>query len=108
MKRKNTLNNIMLDNQRRTPLYQAVITDLAITGNIDLDDAEMLLGYKIPNYLKAPDGTTIDTYGRLDDLEKAEPAPAPAETGKSEKPSKDSSTGLAELRKKIAAIKTEA
>ena len=106
MKRKNTLNNIMLDNQRRTPLYQAIITDLAITGNIDLDDAEMLLGYKIPNYLKAPDGTTIDTYGRLDDLEEAEPAPA--ETGKSEKSSKGSSTGLAESLKKIASAKTEA
>lgn len=57
---KNVLNNMMMENQRRNPLYQTIITDLAITGNIDRDDAEMLLGYEIPNYLKTPDGQTID------------------------------------------------
>ena len=57
---KNVLNNMIMENQRRNPLYQTIITDLAITGNIDRDDAEMLLGYEIPNYLKTPDGQTID------------------------------------------------
>jgi len=56
---KNTLNNMMMDNQRRTPLYQTIITDLAITGNIDREDAEMLLGYEIPDFLHTPDGTTL-------------------------------------------------
>lgn len=62
MLRRNTLNNITLANQRRTPVYQAVITDLAITGNIPREDAEMLLGYKIPEYLKTPDGDIIGEY----------------------------------------------
>ena len=57
---KNVLNNMIMENQRRNPLYQTIITDLAITGNIDRDDAEMLLGYEIPDYLKTPDGQTID------------------------------------------------
>lgn len=56
---RNTLNNMMLDNQRRNPLYQAIITDLAITGNLSREDAEMLLGYEIPDYLHTPDGKTI-------------------------------------------------
>lgn len=54
-----TLNNIMLENKRKDPLYQAIIVDLALTGNIDLDDAEMLLGCEIPDYLHTPDGGTI-------------------------------------------------
>lgn len=62
MLRRNTLNNITLANQRRTPVYQAVITDLAITGNIPREDAEMLLGYKIPEYLKTPDEGIIGEY----------------------------------------------
>ena len=54
-KRRNILNNMMMDNLRKNQVYQAIITDLAITGNIDRDDAEMLLGYEIPSYLKTPD-----------------------------------------------------
>ena len=57
--RRNTLNNLMMDNQRKNPLYQTLITDLAITGNIEREDAEMLLGYKIPEFLKTPDGKSL-------------------------------------------------
>lgn len=64
---KNVLNNMIMENQRRNPLYQTIITDLAITGNIDRDDAEMLLGYEIPNYLKTPDGQTIDEEDEKDE-----------------------------------------
>jgi hypothetical protein len=56
---RNILNNMMMDNQRRNPLYQTILTDLAITGNIPREDAEMLLGYEIPAFLKTPDGSTI-------------------------------------------------
>jgi uncharacterized low-complexity protein len=58
---KNILNNMVMDNKRRDPLYQTIITDLALAGCIRLEAAEMLLGYKIPSYLKAPDGTTVAT-----------------------------------------------
>ena len=50
---------MMMDNQRKNPLYQTIITDLAITGNIDREDAEMLLGYEIPSFLHTPDGQSI-------------------------------------------------
>lgn len=56
---RNILNNMMMDNQRKNPLYQTIITDLAITGNIDREDAEMLLGYEIPSFLHTPDGQSI-------------------------------------------------
>lgn len=57
---RNILNNMMMDNQRKNPLYQTIITDLAITGNIDREDAEMLLGYKIPAFLHTPDGQSLE------------------------------------------------
>lgn len=57
---RNILNNMMMDNQRKNPLYQTIITDLAITGNIDMKDAEMLLGYEIPSFLHTPDGQSIE------------------------------------------------
>ena len=57
---RNILNNMMMDNQRKNPLYQTIITDLAITGNMDKEDAEMLLGYKIPSFLHTPDGQSIE------------------------------------------------
>lgn len=79
---KNTLNNMMMDNQRRSPLYQTIITDLAITDNIDREDAEMLLGYKIPAFLKTPDGQHLD-----DAVETKEEKPATkADNKKEEKP----------------------
>ena len=57
---RNILNNMMMDNQRKNPLYQTIITDLAITGNMDREDAEMLLGYEIPSFLHTPDGQSIE------------------------------------------------
>lgn len=57
---RNILNNMMMENQRRNPLYQTIITDLAITGNIDREDAEMLLGYEIPAFLHTPDGQSFE------------------------------------------------
>ena len=89
MLRRNTLNNITLANQRRTPVYQAVITDLAITGNIPREDAEMLLGYKIPEYLKAPNG---DIIGEYDD-------PELNEANKQEKDNKATASVAAALTK---------
>ena len=56
---RNILNNMMMDNQRKNPLYQTIITDLAITGTMKREDAEMLLGYEIPDYLFLYDGRSI-------------------------------------------------
>lgn len=56
---KNVLNNMMMDVQRKTPLYQTVITDLAIVGVISKDKAKELLGYEIPAYLNV-NGKNID------------------------------------------------
>ena len=54
MTRRNTLNNIILGNKRKDPVYQAVLTDLALAGAVDIKVAEALLGYKIPDYLRLP------------------------------------------------------
>lgn len=64
---RNILNNMMMDNQRKNPLYQTIITDLAITGNMDREDAEMLLGYKIPAFLHTPDGQSLEDEEDSDD-----------------------------------------
>ena len=64
---RNILNNMMMDNQRKNPLYQTIITDLAITGNIDREDAEMLLGYEIPSFLHTPDGQSIKEVSEDED-----------------------------------------
>jgi hypothetical protein len=58
-KRRNILNNMMMDNCRKDKVYQAIITDLALTGVIKLEDAEMLLCYKIPDFLKLYDGRSV-------------------------------------------------
>lgn len=65
--RRNTLNNMTLDNIRKDRVYQAVITDLALTGNISKEDAESLLGYEIPEYLKSPAGDTISSWAAPDE-----------------------------------------
>ena len=69
---RNFLNNMMMDNQRKNPLYQTIITDLAITGNIDREDAEMLLGYKIPSFLHTPDGQSIEEVPEDEDEDEDE------------------------------------
>lgn len=53
--RRNRLNNMNMRNLRNKPEYQAVITDLALIGVIDIDVANNLLGYKIPDEIKKPD-----------------------------------------------------
>ena len=68
---KNTLNNLMMENQRRTPVYQTLITDLAIAGVIKLEVAEMLLGYKIPGFLHTPDGKCL----KAEEVKPAKKAP---------------------------------
>lgn len=57
--KKNTLNNMILENVRGTHAYQAVITDLALEGVIPVGVAESLLGYEIPEYLHSPSGKTV-------------------------------------------------
>ena len=57
--RRNTLNNVTMDNVRGTQTYQTIITDLAIKGAISRDIAESLLGYEIPYYLHTPDGKSF-------------------------------------------------
>ena len=69
---RNILNNMMMDNQRKNPLYQTIITDLAITGNIDREDAEMLLGYEIPSFLHTPDGQSIKEVSEDEDEDESE------------------------------------
>lgn len=59
MTRKNILNNMMLDNNRKQQTYQALLTDLTLLGYVKLEDAEKLLGYTIPEYLSTPDGKTV-------------------------------------------------
>ena len=56
---KCVLNNMTLENIRKTQGYQAMMIDLAIEGVIAVDTAERLLGYKIPDYLRAPDGRDV-------------------------------------------------
>lgn len=60
MKRKNMLNNIMLENARKSPAYQCLMTDLVLSGAVSRTIGEKLLGYEIPNYLRLPKtfGTT--------------------------------------------------
>lgn len=65
-KKRNTLNNIIMNNQRDTPLYKTLVTDLAIQGILTKAVAEKLLGYEIPSYLHAPDGKTIATDNKAE------------------------------------------
>lgn len=54
MKRKNMLNNIMLENARKSPAYQCLMTDLVLSGAVDRELGEKLLGYEIPSFLRLP------------------------------------------------------
>lgn len=82
--RRNTLNNMTLDNIRKDRIYQAVITDLALTGNISKEDAETLLGYEIPEYLKSPTGDTISSWGNPDENDDGEETALAPSTDKEE------------------------
>ena len=81
---RNILNNMMMDNQRKNPLYQTIITDLAITGNIDREDAEMLLGYEIPSFLHTPDGQSIKEVPEDEDEDEDESEDEPEELEEAE------------------------
>ena len=63
MLKRNLLNNMAIQNHRKSPLYQAVITDLAIEGVIARDKAEAILGYEIPSSLRGPTGKTLEEKG---------------------------------------------
>lgn len=82
--RRNTLNNMTLDNIRKDRVYQAIITDLALTGNISKEDAETLLGYEIPEYLKSPSGDTISSWGNPDEDEDSDETALASSTDKDE------------------------
>ena len=78
MKRRNTLNNMISDNIRKTQAYQCVLTDLVLAGVIDKHVAEGLLGYEIPDYLHLPayfndfcKDTVDETNGLASALEEA-------------------------------------
>ena len=54
MKRRNMVNNIMLENARKSPAYQCLMTDLILSGAVSRTIGEKLLGYKVPDYLRLP------------------------------------------------------
>lgn len=58
--RKSTLNNMSIQNYRRNPLYQALVTDLCLEGIIPKETAEGILGYEIPSTMKSPTGKTLE------------------------------------------------
>ena len=58
--RKSTLNNMSIQNYRRSPLYQALVTDLCLEGIIPKEKAEAILGYEIPLTMKSPTGKTLE------------------------------------------------
>ena len=93
---RNILNNMMMDNQRKNPLYQTIITDLAITGNIDREDAEMLLGYEIPSFLHTPDGQSIKEVPEDEDEDEDESEDEPEELEEAEDESEDEPEELEE------------
>lgn len=69
-----TLNNKSIRNLRKEKVYQAVIIDLALTGSIKKENAELLLGGAIPLNIRLPDGTrhADDDEGDIDDESRAE------------------------------------
>jgi len=52
--RQSSLNNMHIENIRRTQEYEAVMTDLALIGALPRDAVEKLTGKKIPDHLTAP------------------------------------------------------
>jgi len=74
--RKNVLNNMIMNNHRKNPVYQTLITDLAILGVIRREDAENLLGYKIPAFLQTPDGQYLEPDEGYDKPPVKESSPA--------------------------------
>ena len=76
--RKPTLNNMSIQNYRKNPLYQAIVTDLCLEGIVPKDRAEEMLGYEIPSFMKGPTGRTLEAEASKPQPKKKEAA-APTE-----------------------------
>ena len=76
-RKRNTLNNMSIETHRKSPLYQAIVTDLCLEGAISRDKAEKILGYEIPDYMKGPAGGTLKAKQAAAKDKKAE-SPAPS------------------------------
>ena len=50
------LNNKIMRNLRKEPVYQALAVDLVMLGVISKEECEMLIGSGIPNGLVLPNG----------------------------------------------------
>ena len=75
--RKSNLNNMSIQNYRKSPLYQAVVTDLCLEGIIPKDKAEAILGYAIPSSMKGPTGRTLEAEAAKPQSKKKEAAAPP-------------------------------
>jgi hypothetical protein len=53
--RKARLNNLSMSYQRREPVYEAVLTDLALMGIITREQCEALTGTKIGETTRLPE-----------------------------------------------------
>ena len=71
--RKSTLNNMSIQNYRRNPLYQALVTDLCLEGIIPKGTAEGILGYEIPAGMKSPTGKTMTPAAAAGEQEAKKP-----------------------------------
>lgn len=69
LKKKNRLNNMMMENMRKSPIYQTLVTDLALEGVLTREKAESILGYEIPDYLKSPLGNSFKEKKLCDNLD---------------------------------------
>ena len=81
--RRNMFNNMSIQNYRRNPVYQAVMTDLCLEGIISKEKAEEILGYEMPSTLKGPSGKTLAEGPKKESSKKKAEAP-PAESAKEE------------------------
>lgn len=70
---KVTLNNMQMDVHRKSPVYQALLIDLANAGAISKPIAEKLLGAEIPSYIRLP-----SSFAEKKEEKKPEPSKAPA------------------------------
>ena len=83
MIKKVTLNNMQMDVQRRSPIYQTLLIDLVLAGEVDKSVAEKLLGCEIPDYLKLP--------ASFEEKKEAEPVKKPEPKAQSSAENKSSS-----------------
>lgn len=48
------MNNMTMHNERRNPMYQTVMIDLALMGALPINVVEALIGAEIPEYITLP------------------------------------------------------